>query len=283
MAFTQAMFVYCSPAGTTRHVADVMMQQCRSLGVDVRDVDLAGDTDMEAVLGAIAGGGGDLCLFVGSPVYVSHALPPVMDFIQRLPAGTVIPAVPFVTWGGACSGMALFEMGEALENKGMMLAGGAKILALHSMMWRSDAPVGQGHPDAEDDRLVRDLVKNVHRQLRDGAETVLKSSDLAHYPKAVMAEMAKLSLAAAAAHMPPRSINEEACTECGQCAEVCPTDAITYSPYPVFGKACIYCYNCVRDCPEQAIEADMSMVAERIRERVQQFNEQPLSQIFYLA
>jgi hypothetical protein len=37
----------------------------------------------------------------------------------------------------------------------------------------------------------------------------------------------------------------------------------------------------VRECPEDAIKADLSEVEKRIRDRTKQFNEQPLSQIFY--
>lgn len=283
MPFKKAMIVYCSPAGTTRHVARVMLRQCHSLGIDVQEVDLAHRLARDDILATIARAQDDLCLFVGSPVYVSHAVPPVMDFIARLPAGTALPVIPFVTWGGACSGMALFEMGTALEEKGMLPVGAAKILAVHSMLWRSDNPVGQGHPDSEDDRLVSDLVTHVHAQLSHGDPTGISTADLAHYPAPVRAEMAKASLKMAAAHMPVREVDEDACTECGQCAEVCPTDTITYTPTPVFGEACIYCYNCVRECPEDAIRADLSGVEGRIRERAKQFDEQPLSQIFYVS
>lgn len=281
MPFKNAMIVYCSPGGTTRHVAGVMMQQCQALGIEVQEVDLARRPDMGNIIDRITHATEDLCLFIGSPVYVSHAVPPVMDFIAQLPEETDLPVVPFVTWGGACSGMALFEMAEALEAKGMLPVGAAKILAVHSMLWRSDTPVGQGHPDAEDDRLVGDLVEYVYNQLSRGHTTGIATTDLAHYPALVRAEMAKMNLKIAAAHMPAREVDAAACTECGQCAEACPTDAITLAPTPVFGEACIYCYSCVRECPEDAIRADLSGAEARIRDRVKQFDEQPLSQIFY--
>nr|MBL0714120.1 hypothetical protein [Desulfobacterales bacterium] len=133
MPLNQAMIVYCSPAGTTRHVAGVMARQCQKLGIEVQEVDLARRPAIEPILSAIARAEDGLCLMIGSPVYVSHAVPPVMDFIAKLPEGTKLPAVPFVTWGGACSGMALFEIGQALERKGLLLVGAAKILAVHSM------------------------------------------------------------------------------------------------------------------------------------------------------
>ena len=44
------------------------------------------------------------------------------------------------------------------------------------------------------------------------------------------------------------------CTECRQCAENCPVDAIEMSPLPVIDrKTCIACYCCVEICPAHAL------------------------------
>jgi len=76
MPFKKAIIVYCSPAGTTRHVANVISDQCHTLGVDVQEMNLAHRPDIEAIMAASASAAEDLCLFIGSPVYVSHAVPP---------------------------------------------------------------------------------------------------------------------------------------------------------------------------------------------------------------
>lgn len=52
--------------------------------------------------------------------------------------------VPFVTWGGACSGISLYEMGKELLNKRFTVLGAAKILAVHSLMWQLENPLGKG-------------------------------------------------------------------------------------------------------------------------------------------
>ena len=44
-------------------------------------------------------------------------------------------AVPFVTWGQACSGIALWQMAAALKNKGFKIAGAAKVLAEYSILF----------------------------------------------------------------------------------------------------------------------------------------------------
>lgn len=44
------------------------------------------------------------------------------------------------------------------------------------------------------------------------------------------------------------------CTECGDCAAICPVDAITLSPKPVISNACVHCYACKESCPEGVLK-----------------------------
>ena len=59
-------------------------------------------------------------------------------------------------------------------------------------------------------------------------------SDLAYQSEEVHAEMEKTSLEVAKAHMPIREVDEELCNQCEICAEVCPTAAVAFVPYPAF-------------------------------------------------
>ena len=90
----------------------------------------------------------------------------------------------------------------------------------------------------------------------------------------------ELSLDAARELLPPRTLQQQLCTQCGQCVQACPAGAITCTPYPEFGSSCILCYTCMRICPEKAIQAELSGLESWLNEKAQTNAEQPLSEIF---
>lgn len=279
----KVFIVYFSPGGSTRHVAEVIEKQFLTLGVEMSSFDLAENNrkvpmTISQQMEALNGNG---CLFIGSPVYVSHAAPPVMEFIAELKEDTGAFAVPFVTWGGACSGISLYEMGKELLKKKFTLLGAAKILAVHSLMWQLENPLGKGHPDDGDDRMIEKLVAHVNQKLQEDNPQGIKLSDLAYQTKENHKEMEKISLQTAKAHMPERGIDTELCNQCQVCSDVCPADAVTLTPYPEFGDGCVFCFNCMKKCPEQAINTDLAVIWQRIRDRAAFFSEQPHTQVFY--
>lgn len=276
----KAVIVYLSPAGSTGHVAGIIAEKARSLEVPVVTIDLGEEPDIRFIMTQLPDAKDNMCLYIGSPVYANHAAPPVSEFISALPRAEAGYAVPFVTWGGVSSGLALHEMGEALHDKGYLVLGAAKVAAEHSLMWLSDSPLGAGHPDAEDDRMIAELLDGVNAKLRTARPAPLPPSALAYQPPAVHAVMEKTSLEDSRARLPVKKLDRERCTRCGLCAEVCPVEAVTLSPFPEFSKSCILCFNCVRKCPENAIAADLSPAFDRLRARARELNEQPLSEIF---
>jgi ferredoxin/flavodoxin len=276
----KALIVYCSPSGNTEHVAQVMKRRIASLETPVTVIDLGEDPDVPFIISQLLDAKDNTCLYIGTPVYASQPVPPVIEFISLLPAAENGYSVPFVTWGGVTSGMALYGMAKALQEKGYPVLGGAKILAKHSMMWASNAPLGGGHPDERDDRMVEELMERVHAKLKTGRPASLPLSALAYQPKEIHAQIEGGSFEAAKASFPPKQLVKERCNRCGICAARCPVEAINLSPYPDFGPACIGCYNCVRLCPEEAIAVDMSIAFAHSRAIAKQLNEQPGTRIF---
>jgi len=147
-------------------------------------------------------------------------------------------------------------------------------------MWQFENPLGEGHPDEEDDQLIRELVRKVLKKAEIGSPKTVPLSDLAYQPEKIHAQMEKIAFETAVKYMPKKEINENLCTECGLCAEICPVQAIILSPYPEFGENCITCFQCVKECPEDAVIVDLTPGEELLRAKAKQFDERPFTQIF---
>ena len=259
----QHIIVFFSPAGTTRRVALHIEHCLAECGITARLVDLglpAGGPVQASGLGL----DGPCCLWIGSPVYCDHALPLVAEWIEGLEPSARGWAVPFVTWGGVTSGLALPELADLLQTRGFQSVGAAKVLAEHSSLWAAAEPLGAGRPDAADLAQVRDLVAGVVANLAQAAPVPLDLRLLDYLSPSLRTEAASKSLAKAKSMMPaPRAI-ETRCTQCGECAAACPVGAITLDPYPVMAEHCVRCQQCVRICPEGAFPHDPAATAIRI-------------------
>jgi Pyruvate/2-oxoacid:ferredoxin oxidoreductase delta subunit/flavodoxin len=276
----KALIVFCSPAGSTAHVARLMKQKIQSLEIPVTMLDLGDDPDIAFIIPQLFDAKDNVCLYIGSPVYASHPVPPVMEFIARLPPAGNGYGIPFVTWGGVTSGIALLEMAAVLENKGYRVLGAAKVMAKHSLMWQTGNALGEGHPDADDDRMIEALLEKINDKLKSTNPSALNLSVLDYQTAENRAAMQARSFEAAKAHFPQKRVIEDLCTHCGVCADQCPVDAVTLSAYPEFGPTCMGCFTCLRLCPEAAIVADFKALHARIRARAQDINERPFTQIF---
>jgi ferredoxin/flavodoxin len=274
------IIVYCSPAGSTRQIAEIIEKGYRQRKTRVEMFDLSKRHDRSEASEVIKATNQRVCLFIGSPVYRDVAIPPVMNFIDNLPQLESSYAVPFVTWGQACSGVALWQMGGVLAKKGFHVIAAAKVVALHSMMWLTKNPAGYGHPDNDDRRKIEALVGRLHSRFDSDDVPVLPLDVLDYQPAERAAEMKnKINTPW---YIIPKNVDSEACTQCGICEEECPVDAVALEPYPEFNQNCIDCFNCIRLCPENAIASSVSMdqIADHIRNRVRTINEKPLTQVF---
>lgn len=273
-----AFLVWLSPAGTTRHVADVITGRLQSHGIAVYACDLARPDAVKKMEAAMAAAPGRACVFAGSPVYAMHAVPQAMEMIAALPpARPRDTAAPFATWGAVSSGLALQEMSVALTARGYAIAGAVAVVAVHSLLWQAPRPLGEGRPDGDDDRVIEGFVDGIVEKMIAGS---FDSVRLDYQPPEASGAMQQMSLAAAGAVLPVRSVNMQRCVQCDVCCAACPVGAISLDPGPVFGLQCIHCYTCMRVCPHQAIEADLSGLPGFLAAKAQQSHEKPQSRAF---
>ncbi len=274
--------VYFSPAGSTAHVSEVIAAELRLLGDQVEVCHLWQNKGQMEDIYQMIYQKKVRCLWLGSPVYAFHPVLPVQNFLASLPEiDNKVLAVPFVTWGGVTSGVAVFEMGEQLISKGFSIIGAAKVMSVHSNMWKVSKPFGQGRPDFHDDEQIKDLVGQVVTKLKQPGYTETVDLDRLDYQSDWVRNQAnEISIEKVKAMHPGFELDQDLCTQCGVCAENCPVGAITLDPYPVIGNDCILCNNCVKTCPEGAFSVDLSGTIDRIQTMANKINESPQTQIF---
>lgn len=274
--------VFFSPAGSTRLIAETIEYHLRLKGCSPFLVDLSRgrQASLEEVQTMV---GHPCCLWMGSPVYCDHAVPLMHDFIEALPMATPESyAIPFVTWGGVTSGLALPEMARHLRAKNYHPLAAAKILAVHSSMWHTRQPLGQGHPNEADLRQIAILVNKVCDALEQNACTPMDLEVLNYLSPSLRAQAGTKSLAAARAAMSPLAVDEQVCQQCGHCAGSCPVAAIELNPFPVISQeACVLCLQCVRTCPHQAFPFNCDQVAARIIAMAANSDEEKSTRVFY--
>ncbi|MCX8044808.1 MAG: EFR1 family ferrodoxin [Desulfobacterota bacterium] len=271
--------VYSSPAGSTKKVARAMNEILWKQGMKTFAADLADPIATATVLRHIAASE-DHCLCIGSPVYACHAVPPVTSFIAELPAKKNCCAVPFITWGCVTSGLALYEMAEALVQKGYHIAGAASLPAEHSMLWQAEHPLGKGRPDEQDIAAAQAFITKISKNIADQIAGI-EPTTLNYQPELLRETMRNLSLDAVREMLPRKTVDATRCTQCNICMAACPAAAITLDPYPTFGPACFLCYRCVRLCPEHAIMADFSTMEAGLRQRAAMFQEKAEPRFFF--
>lgn len=272
---------YFSPAGSTRAVAEMIETALQIHGIKAVMLDLAprGGADMAKLAGEIEA---NACLWLGTPVYVDHAVPQMLEFIAALAQGAEeAVAVPFATWGAVCSGVTLLEMAQQLKKGGWTTVAAAKVLAQHSSLWESAKPLGAGHPGAADAAKINALIEAVLQKLSAKIVAPLDTEVLNYLPAASAVESWGKSLALAKTMLGEHQPDRSRCNKCGTCVELCPTGAFTWEDgYPLVGGCCVRCHQCTRHCPQQAFAYAGAVMEARLQEMAEQSPEKAETAIF---
>ncbi|MCK5146196.1 NAD(P)H-dependent oxidoreductase, partial [bacterium] len=155
-----------SPSGNTLKVSrllekSLLAQNCKVQRVNLaRDKKLFDGRNIRQYLKKIIKEHDLLC--VGSPVYAHHMHYNVQNIIKALPHpknGWGKLAVPFVTYGGINSGIALQEGAKLLKKSGRTIVAGMKVNSSHclSKLKQIKRKVNEGMPGDEALTLIEDL------------------------------------------------------------------------------------------------------------------------------
>lgn len=213
---------YFSPTGGTKKVSDIF---AAAVGKDAVWHDL-GDkqTPTKQPQGEL--------IIVAVPVFAGRIPSVVREKIKTL-AGEGKQAVTIAVYGNRAYEDALLEMNDILKQAGFTVIAAAAFVAQHSIV----PEVGAGRPDAEDIKEIRTFAEAVKNSA--SAENIHVPGNRPYKP-GMNVQVTPLSL--------------PACTACGACAKICPTDAIANEDGNMATDAakCILCMACVHACPLKA-------------------------------
>ncbi|MHA1132038.1 MAG: EFR1 family ferrodoxin, partial [Candidatus Helarchaeota archaeon] len=196
----------------------------------------------------------------GTPVYYFYPPNHLFEIFKALPKLDHAKGFLFCTSGGN-PGATLFKIKQALQHTGLKIIDGYdrwRGLDQHrcySNFPQSALPTSIGHPTdqelAEAKQWGQDLIAKALAPSTP-EKTDFWSKDNSWAQGGWIGRDAPFM-----EHwFPEFHLNEEKCTQCGECAARCPVDAIVLNPFPRWVNDCDRCYLCDLYCPAQAIQCD---------------------------
>ena len=220
---------YFSATNTTQ---TIVTKIAKSMSEDTEFYNITKGTDNQEIRIAA-----DEVLLVGMPVYAGR-IPEVAVDQLKLFKGNHTPAILVAVYGNREFDDALVEMQDILEENGFFIVAAGAFIAQHSIFPHT----AKGRPDADDFVRISDFSIRCRQLLEQGFPADAKSIIVpGNRPYKVPG------------NIPLKVVTGSACTECGACIKVCPTDAIPVdNPHITNYDKCIHCGRCIKVCAVHA-------------------------------
>lgn len=234
MEYTTTHIVYFSPTHTSQKIARAIG---KGIGMGRRiETDLTLDRGTNEIFIK------DALTIIAVPVYAGRVAPIALQRIQRL-KGENAPVILVAVYGNRDYEDALVELRDTVIRQGFTPLTAGAFIGEHSYS-RKDMPIAKGRPDAED-------IKWAEQFGTDSLNKLVSASAISDiYPFYIKGNVPYREVAPSTPSAPV--VDEDLCAVCGECIEVCPTNAIYVN---VEGKietdktTCIKCCACVKECP----------------------------------
>ena len=229
--------VYFSPTGTTKSVV-----QAISTGINQYPVEQIDVTNLNARGRRLHTSGNELLVFA-VPVYLGRVPALLAEWMHTIKAENT-PVVCVVVYGNRGYGDALHDLKNTMIQRGGIPIACAAFIGEHSYS-SSEMPIARARPDTKDLNHAESFGQKIHENLTS-ASSIDQNTEIyvpGSYPYRGDTKLWNVDFIA---------INN-ACTQCGNCAEVCPVGAIDPENSNLIDKQkCITCCACIKNCPQNA-------------------------------
>ena len=259
------LIIVFSPAGSTMKIAGALEERLIAANNQVQILNVTANKAMfrdgkfKETLQEKVEAHDLLC--IGSPVYEKHIEWYVKKIFKNLPkpdAKWGRLAIPFVTYGGVSSGVALSEAVKMLKKSGRTPVAAMKIEASHIVSKKLTARVNEGMPGEEALPFVDELVKRISEAEKAKAPDKDFSKELNYqsFKEKTLCKIMKESMLHKYKY-PAFTVDNDKCAKCFKCVEACPVQRIgVENGFPKMAgkdKMCIHCFSCTGVCPNEAI------------------------------
>jgi len=234
MNSSKVNLIYYSPTGTSKKVLEGI---AKGLGIkSVGHIDL---TPTEAASKSHSIPAGELAV-IATPVYGGR-VPIVAAQRFKTVKGNGAPAVLVAVYGNRAIEDALIELRDITTENGFVTVAGASFIGEHSFS-NDSTPIAPGRPDEVD----------MEKAIKFGEQVRAKLDGLAKPAEINVPGNKPYKERNPSGPRAPETVAEK-CQLCGDCAEVCPTNAVTItSKVETANEKCTACSACVKACPTGA-------------------------------
>ena len=238
METKKVKLVYFSPTGTSKKVLEGI---AKGIGVeDVEYIDLTLPGSAHLSIPACS----DELVLIGAPVYGGRLPVDAATRFRHLKANNTL-AVLVVTYGNREFDDALLELKNLAIELGFNPIAGGVFIGEHSFA-SEEVPIANGRPDSLDMKKAVGFGNKIKEKV-----SLLESLDAGEELEVPGTFPHEADGARPMAVSPVT--RQDACTVCGTCASVCPTEAISFNGTVTTNiELCIRCCACIKNCPEEA-------------------------------
>lgn len=244
----QLKVLYFSPVGTTKKIADAIVE-----GLNIEAVQWIDLSKPENRQDEISFSQDDIVLMT-FPVYAGRVVRVPRYYFKSISANGA-KAITAVTYGNRAYDDALLELSKLSRDAGFIQIAAGAFVCEHSF----DIGLATGRPDASD----------VYIATQFGERVMGKINELIHNPE-MLEKYQEAGVSNIPGEFPFRTqfrhdfggplvpSTSEACSNCLKCARNCPVEAIDFkNPKETDQKKCIACFRCIRHCPNAARKIEL--------------------------